>query len=439
MSVDAKPFCLAPWAGIHALPDGLVYPCCMSTFDPENAFGDLNKNTIEDILNSEKAKQFRCKMMANKPDEKACSHCISEEKTGTKSFRHHWNTKYEHTLPFVEKTDTDGHYRFEHFPYIDIRLSSLCNFKCRMCHSGLSSAWLLEDIQYESNYQNSFNSKTGVIEIPQKEKLIKFIIDRIEHVEEIEFAGGEPFLISDYFTLIKEFKRVKNYNVKIRFHTNASSLYCKGEYIPNLLKEFKNVTIMLSIDGYGEVNDYTRKGSIYEKIVANVTALHREIPDVYLRLVPTISIPTVYSVPFLYIDFLRKGLVGHRDIACRPLYGPEYLNIQTLPLEDKLKIVKFYNYFIDNITTKLLQRFPGESVTYVKQEFSSIMNFMLLKNQIEQFNSKRFRESIKRLDIRRDESYEDILPETAHLLSGGVSTYNLDDKYNELKNLIDSI
>jgi sulfatase maturation enzyme AslB (radical SAM superfamily) len=308
-----------------------------------------------------------------------------------------------------------------------------------MCHSGLSSAWLLEDIQYESNYQNSFNPKTGVIEIPQKEKLIQFIIDRIEHVEEIEFAGGEPFLISDYFTLIKEFKRVKNYNVKIRFHTNASSLYCKGEYIPNLLKEFKNVTIMLSIDGYGEVNDYTRKGSIYEKIVANVTALHREIPDVYLRLVPTISIPTVYSVPFMYIDFLRKGLVGHRDIACRPLYGPEYLNIQTLPLEDKLKIVKFYNYFIDNITTKLLQRFPGESVTYVKQEFSSIMNFMLLKNQIEQFNSKRFRESIKRLDIRRDESYEDILPETAHLLSGGISTYNLDDKYNELKNFIDSI
>ena len=67
------------------------------------------------------------------------------------------------------------------------------------------------------------------------------------------------------------------------------------------------------------------------------------------------------------------------------------------------------------------------------------MNFMLLKNQIERFNSKRFVESIKRLDIRRDESYEDILPETAHLLSGGASTYNLNDKYKKLKNFIDSI
>lgn len=433
------PFCLAPWAGIHALPDGLVYPCCMSTFDPDNAFGDLNENAIEDILNSEKAKQFRCKMMANEPDQKACSHCVSEEKTGTKSFRHHWNTKYAHTLPLVDKTDKDGHYHFENFPYIDIRLSSLCNFKCRMCHSGLSSSWLLEDVKYASNYQNSFNSKTGVIEIPQKEKLIKFIIDRIEHVEEIEFAGGEPFLISDYFTLIKEFKRVNNLNVKIRFHTNASSLFCKGEYIPDLLKEFKNVFIMLSIDGHAQVNDYMRKGSIYKKIIANVSQLKQIVPQAFLRLVPTISIPTIYSVPFLYADFLRKGLVGHADIACRPLYGPEYLNIQTLPLEDKLKILKFYNCFIDNVVVKLLQRFSEESVAYVRQEFSSIMNFMLLKNQIEPFNSKRFKENIKRLDVRRNESYEDIFPETAHLLSGNVSTYNLDTKYNELKNFVDGI
>lgn len=444
MSEDTGPFCLAPWAGIHSTPDGLVYPCCMSTFNPENSFGDLNKDTIENILNSDKAKAFRKTMLSNKPDLNACMHCVSEEKTGTSSFRKYWNRRfYKYTSQYLTNTNEEGFYNFDYFPYVDIRISSLCNFKCRMCHSALSSSWMLEDIKNGKGSVYNFDEKTGTIEIPQKEKLLTFIYKFAKYIEEIEFAGGEPFLIKEYFDIINEFLKVRNYNVKLRFHTNASTLHNKGKYIPDILKHFKNVTIMGSIDGYKEVNDYMRKGSHYFKIINNVTELKRKAPRVYFRLVPTISIPTIYSVPFLYIDFLKNKLIGYRDIACRPLYGPEYLNIQTLPIDEKLRIVTFYNYFIEKTINKLSKNFISKklnqhNIEYIKKEFSSILNFMMSKHESVTFNYKGFRERIKELDLRRNETYETIFPETSHLITGN-NTYNINNLYNKLNCFIDQL
>ena len=445
MSENTGPFCLAPWAGIHATPDGLVYPCCMSTFDPENSFGDLNKDTIENILNSEKAKVFRKKMLGNMPDNNACMHCVSEEKTGTSSFRNYWNKRFaKHINKYISNTTEDGFYNFDYFPYIDIRISSLCNFKCRMCHSALSSSWMLEDAKNGKGSIYNFDKKTGTIEIAQKEKLLDFIYKFAKYIEEIEFAGGEPFLISEYFNIINEFEKVKNFNVKLRFHTNASTLYNKGKYIPEIIKNFKNVTLMGSIDGYDAVNDYMRKGSYYSKIIKNVGELKRTAPKVYFRLVPTISIPTIYSVPFLYIDFLKNKLINYRDIACRPLYGPEYLNIQTLPIDEKLRIVTFYNYFIEKIITKLSRnfihrKFNQHNINYIKKEFSSILNFMMSKHDSVAFNSKRFREQIKELDSRRGEVYESVFPETSYLITGETNTYSIDHLYNKLNYSIDQL
>ena len=49
-------FCAAPWRGLHINPQGNVKTCCAGN---PNMLGNLNTNTIEEILNTE---EYLCKM-----------------------------------------------------------------------------------------------------------------------------------------------------------------------------------------------------------------------------------------------------------------------------------------------------------------------------------------------------------------------------------------
>jgi radical SAM protein with 4Fe4S-binding SPASM domain len=438
MLLQAKPFCLAPWACIHSTPDGNVYPCCMSTFSPNNAFGNLKDRPLAEILNSNKAKEFRKTMMQGK-DHPACKHCVEEEKSGLKSYRNFWNTEYSFIEKNILKTNAEGFYSYESFPYIDIRLSNLCNFKCRMCHSDLSSSWLMEDLKNREQYTSV---QQTIIETPRKEELFEFITNNIKEIKEIEFAGGEPFLINDYFKIINILKDNNNRNVKLRFHTNCSTLHVKGQYIPDLLKGFKNIFIMCSVDGYKKANDYSRKGSVYSKIIKNMLQLKKDLPHAYIRLVPTVSILTIYSLPFLYIDLLANNIINYKDISLRPLYGPKYLNIQTLELPEKIKILKFYQFFITSLYKKLSSNlynkwFQNKEIKHFINEFNGIINFMFKQNL--EFNRKDFITNITRLDSIRNENYCYIYPETAHLVNPNIIEYNINQLYNLLKSKINEL
>lgn len=437
MLLQTKPFCLAPWACIHTTPDGLVYPCCMSTFSKDNAYGDLNKDSLKNILNSSNAKEFRKLMMSNEPH-KACAHCVMEEKSGITSYRHFWNTRYKFIEEKIKETREDGYYNFTTFPYIDIRISNLCNFKCRMCHSNLSSSWMMEDLKKLGTYKNV--SQT-ILEVPKKQELLNFIFEHAKSIREIEFAGGEPFLIKEYFEIIDQFKLQKNYKVRIRFHTNGSTLFCKGRYIPELLKPFKNILIMCSVDGYNKVNDYSRSGSVYRKIVNNFKILRKSLPNADIILVPTVSIPTVYSLPFLYLDFIKNKIVSYNSISLRPLYGPLYLNIQTLEVKEKIKLLNYLKYFVNEMDKKLNSNFFKKIINkknFIKleKEFASIINFLFNKNYT--FDRKSFSENILYYDKQRNENYSDICPETSHL-AYNKHELNINTSYIKLKNFIDNL
>jgi sulfatase maturation enzyme AslB (radical SAM superfamily) len=308
-----------------------------------------------------------------------------------------------------------------------------------MCHSDLSSSWLMEDLKNREQYTSV---QQTIIETPRKEELFEFITNNIKEIKEIEFAGGEPFLINDYFKIINILKDNNNRNVKLRFHTNCSTLHVKGQYIPDLLKGFKNIFIMCSVDGYKKANDYSRKGSVYSKIIKNMLQLKKDLPHAYIRLVPTVSILTIYSLPFLYIDLLANNIINYKDISLRPLYGPKYLNIQTLELPEKIKILKFYQFFITSLYKKLSSNlynkwFQNKEIKHFINEFNGIINFMFKQNL--EFNRKDFITNITRLDSIRNENYCYIYPETAHLVNPNIIEYNINQLYNLLKSKINEL
>jgi len=52
----SKVFCMAPWVSINNNPNGDILPCCVAR---DGVFGNLYKDSIEDIWNNEKYKEFR--------------------------------------------------------------------------------------------------------------------------------------------------------------------------------------------------------------------------------------------------------------------------------------------------------------------------------------------------------------------------------------------
>ena len=43
--------CILPWVSVAIMPDGNVYPCCMSMHG--TAMGNVNESSLEEIWNSD--------------------------------------------------------------------------------------------------------------------------------------------------------------------------------------------------------------------------------------------------------------------------------------------------------------------------------------------------------------------------------------------------
>ena len=76
-------YCAAPWRGLHINPRGDVKTCCAGN---PNMLGNLNAQTIEQILNSDLMAEIRTSLAQGEPHE-YCSNCVKAERFGADSER----------------------------------------------------------------------------------------------------------------------------------------------------------------------------------------------------------------------------------------------------------------------------------------------------------------------------------------------------------------
>jgi len=132
-------------------------------------------------------------------------------------------------------------------PYwYDLRISNNCNLECIMCNHEASSS-----IAKSMGINNSHLSNEIDIDInPQSIK--------------IYLAGGEPFLIKKFTELLS---KIENSDCEIIINTNATTI---TRSMVNVLKKFNNVSLTVSLEGYGELNEKIRKNSKWEIIDKNI-------------------------------------------------------------------------------------------------------------------------------------------------------------------------
>lgn len=392
-------FCVLPWTHLNTWPNGKVYPCCMVPW--QEHIGDMEKERLEDIWNNDHMKGIR-KQMLNGERPHSCRKCFEQEDNGIQSPRIAANRQFEKHIPIIaENTDSDGHNHDFKLLYWDFRFSNICNLKCRMCGSFLSSSWREDEMRIFGG--SMVNEK--VIEINNHSQVnINYYLDKfINQVEEVYFAGGEPLMMDEHYQILEKLIAVGNTNCKIRYNTNLSRLTFKNWNVLDLWKHFSNVSIHASLDGFGKNAEYSRSGTNWAKIETNVKKVIAQLG--YMGTSTTVNIFNIMLIPQIVEYYLAMGIrpwdLGLNNV----LTHPDHYNINILPDDLKQKAEKQMRDHLASMDERLRSIFTPK--------YESILAFLNSTPDNVMKTRAHFKALTLKLDAGRNERFQDACPELA--------------------------
>lgn len=390
--------CIAPWIHLHTWPNNNVYPCCLTSSD--DIVGNLKDNTLEEIWNSSKMKQLRLDMLQGRRPP-SCARCFEQEDHGQGSLRTHLNNTFTHHMDKMNNTKSDGSLDDFSIVYWDFRFSNICNMRCRMCGPQLSSGWY-EDTKklWGSLPQDLPDPKTQ----PDLWSQIEPLFDT---VEDIYFAGGEPLLMEEHYNILNRLVEMKKHDVVIRYNSNFSQLKYKKLDVLDVWPLFKRVEMGASLDAYGDLAEYIRKGTIWNDIVENRKQMKDRSPNARFFINCTIGAMNSYHI----VDFHKYALETRMielpsDFHINLIQTPECLSMQVLPKHHKERLTRIYSDYAKELKANNEQNLANQ--------FESLISYMNAKD-----NTKliyKFQERIGRVDKIRNESFIKVVPELKDMM-----------------------
>jgi MoaA/NifB/PqqE/SkfB family radical SAM enzyme len=386
--MTSKTFCILPWIHFYANPDGNVLPCCIG--DHRLPLGNVQKNSITEIWNSDPYKEMRLNMLSGNRC-KECTSCYQSEDAEVNSFRQSVNKDYAEFFNFADETNSDGSLDTMKLKYLDIRWSNICNFKCRSCSSTYSSSWATEDNKQGQN-KSVFIFAGG----NNNNLLYEQIKPYISEVKEIYFAGGEPLLMDKHYDILKHLIDIDNTDIKIRYNTNLSSLTFKNTSVIDLWRKFSNVHLNVSLDSWGDRAEYIREGTEWKTIIDNINTVKTNCPHIHLGVSSVISAFNVYTLPEFTDYLLDNRLFEASSISFYNLIHPNFYSFDIFDAETKTGIIK-----------KLSERKYNNSIrsrikNVIRQLESSTVNDEL---------RRQFKDQTNHYDSIRNKQFTDIFPE----------------------------
>ena len=270
MNLPHDKFCVLPWVSLEASPIGTVRPCCLAEEElVDNAGDKFNLNTAEfaTIQNSHSMRRLRQQFIdAEQPA--TCRKCWREERSGRTSKRMHTLDRLKHMLP-----EQDWTIDAKPLMFLDLKLGNICNLKCRICGSWSSSTFATEELANlnpgEDRKTNHHYQMLRQGAWPRENARFWAEIEQVsDHIQYIEFTGGEPFMIQEHFDLLQGLiDRGLAGHIEIHYNTNGTQYPEAAEAI---WKHFKTVEIAVSIDDVGTRFEYQRTNAVWTNVQANI-------------------------------------------------------------------------------------------------------------------------------------------------------------------------
>jgi len=391
-------FCMYPWIHIHAYPTGPAYPCCMA--DMDYPIGNMREHTIKEIWNQAPMREMRNLMLSDQPVS-ACNRCYEQEATGMVSGRMSANKHHGHHVNRVHETQHDGTLDQFELTYWDIRFSNLCNLSCRTCGHIFSSSWYQDQAKLAGpawKKANKVLNYAGRFETDAWDQLV----DHIEHVEQIYFAGGEPLLMEEHYKILDELVRRKKFDVRLIYNTNFTHTDLKGRSVFEYWKQFDSVSVGASLDASDEYGEYIRKGTDWAVVEQNRRDMMAICPRVDFYISPTLSIMNAMHLPEFHRSWVEKGLLQPQDLNVNILQDPAHFRIDIAPEKYKQQLEQKY---LEHLTW--LE--PQDNLGRATQGFRSAVTFMNTTDNTHLI--PKFWEKTRQLDEIRKENILDIIPE----------------------------
>lgn len=423
-------FCPLPWIHLATRPNGDVRICCTANasgagieddkevglIKKENIVMNLRDHTIEEVWNSEQMKQTRLQML-NGIIPTSCQKCFDEENKGIKSKRN-WETEvWKERVDIdsvVAQTSVDGSLPVN-IPYFDLRLGNMCNLKCIMCSPHDSSSWIKDwRLQYpkykliDLKKDQDWNSKFDYIWY-QKGSFIDSMKCQAKHIKELYFAGGEPLMIPEHYSIL-QFMIDEGHaeNCILRYNSNGTEISAR---LLEMWEHFKQVKFNFSIDALGDKNDYIRYPSKWNDIVKNIRLLDDSSDNVIVNLacaVQALNINNITELAQWKLDQnfkkINRAPYGAGVIGLHLVYLPSYLNVRVLPDYIKEHAARSLHNFVNSIKTH-----DFISNSYGKQRWLGIVDYMISEDW-----SHKLPSLIQYLDIcdqTRNLNFRSVFPE----------------------------
>ena len=369
-------WCPLPWSHISIKGNGIYRLCCHSNAsenhgilkDKKGQSLHIGKADWNEVINSDTMKSVRRNMLKGQWSLE-CMRCQKEFNSGMKSRNIHERSilaesiepeNYPGYLKAKALTKNDGSISLKDFPvsFLDTRFGNLCNLKCVMCSPTDSSAWYKD---YDAIWGRYFRDSGERVPLTRDHKG-KVVIEEsntfnwgdnknlwlqfekhINHFRRIHIVGGEPLLIKSYYKFLE--KCVKNDVAKrlvIELNSNITHIP-KQAY--QLWKQFKKVHIGISLDGFGQINDFIRYPSKWKQMEKNIQQLNDTEKNIICHITTSISVLNILHLPEFIKYIMKKNYVkvgnSHAPlISAHPVYRPGFLNINILEesLKEKIRL-----------------------------------------------------------------------------------------------------
>jgi MoaA/NifB/PqqE/SkfB family radical SAM enzyme len=341
-------YCAAPWRGLHINPQGNVKTCCAGN---PNMLGNLDANTIEEILNTDLMAKIRASLAQGQPHE-YCSNCVQAERFGADSERA-WHNSVNPNFDYATAGDQ------YHYPVIfDVRWNTTCNLSCNYCGPSCSSKWAsINGVPFKSGTR------------PYYEQVCKFLEQHGEHIHEVALVGGEPLLLPENDRLLDVIPE----STIITLITNMSVDLEKNKIFQKLSQR-RNVGWSMSFDNVGDRFEYVRHGADWQALQRNLQTVKylmknnghwggiHAVYNIYsatrlceFRQFAQDTCTTVFWQNLFYPDYLDPFQHGPEvaKLATQEIERFNHMNMTTTPAEQQ---------FFDRVLTKHSQSQPNPGI-----------------------------------------------------------------------------
>ena len=332
-------FCIIPFIHYSTTTVGDFKLCCRS-----EKIGHVDETDIKDLWAGDRYGSIRNSLIEGKRIAE-CKACWQLEDTGIQSLRQSHNTerarKYANRVIDWIKHGTIS----PDIPIIELKLSNICNLRCRMCWPKDSTPWLkdwdlVKDLYSDGDQRhiqdiidtyslarnpilNRFESNSGFLES---------FLEHAAGIEELEFAGGEPLLDPLHFKIISRLPHPER--VILKYNTNLTRLnFNKKESILDLWHRFKGVKLTISIDGSHDLNAWIRKNSDLDEIMSNIATVRQSLGKnlIELKITTCISAMNATGLSNIFDDVVK--VIDAPWITTRLQY-PNFMHANVLHPDD---------------------------------------------------------------------------------------------------------